>query len=142
MIARRGFLAGCLAVVASPLALFRRKPVDEGPSLTLDQADEFIALTTKRHDRDYLDFREKPTMWFLGRPSNPDGPMIEIRQFSRQIEVWCDGAQWAQREDGSSSWMVFEGNSQNWYGAIRLLKREDGFDVDWYAFSLPKRSVG
>ena len=55
MIARRGFLAGCLAVVASPLAMFRRKPVDEGPYLTLDQIDEFVEMNTRRFDREYLD---------------------------------------------------------------------------------------
>lgn len=103
MIARRGFLAGCLAVVASPMLRFLP--------------------------------REKPITWFLEHPGNPDSPLIEIRQFSRRVEVWCDGAQWTQREDDSSPWMVFEGNSQNWYGAIRLRKREDGFDVDWYALS-------
>ena len=58
MIRRRGFLAGCLAVLASPLALFRKPIATDGPSLTLDQVDEFMEMTTHRYNREYLDSKQ------------------------------------------------------------------------------------
>ena len=47
MIQRRGFLAGCLAVLASPLAWFRSKRNRPKYDLTLSQIDEFMEMASR-----------------------------------------------------------------------------------------------
>ena len=103
MIARRGFLAGCLAVVAAPVLRF------------LPQ--------------------EKPITGLIQYPKEANYPAIEVRLFSRRVEVWCDGVEWKRQPSKRQSWMIFGGNSERWYGSICLREQAGGFDVDWYALS-------